>query len=185
MQHLIEYREGAQLILNDDYEKELVHGKGRSYGIELFASKTTGKFTGWAGYSLSWAHRTFDSLNGGREYFARYDRRHDLSLVGMYDLGGQYLVPKPDFSGFESLPAYTGRNELRMSAAFRVDLDLGYKFTIGKRLKCDAHLSMYNVLNRTQPNRVQRVWDSEKGAYSYEQKGLFGNITTASINFNL
>ena len=97
----------------------------------------------------------------------------------------QYLVPKPDFTGFETLPAYTGRNELRMSAAFRVDLDVQYKFAIGKRLKGDAHLSMYNVLNRTQPGRVDRVWDEQKQTYSYQQKGLFGNITTASVNFSL
>jgi hypothetical protein len=206
MQHLVEYREGAQLMLNDNYEQELVNGAGRSYGVEFFASKTSGRFTGWLGYSLSYAHRTFDSLNGGREYYARYDRRHDFSVVGMYDLNSrwsvssnivystgspftgqtsQYLVPKPDFTGVETLPAYTGRNELRMSACFRVDLDVQYKFALGKRLKGDAHLSMYNAMNRTQPGQVQRVWDEQKQTYTYQQKGLFGNITTASINFNL
>lgn len=206
LNHLIEYREGAQLVLNDDYEKELVRGKGRSYGVEFFASKTSGRFTGWIGYSLSYALRKFDSLNGGREYAARYDRRHDFSLVGMYDLSkrwsvsstvvyatgspftgqtSQYVVPRPDYTGFETLPAYTDRNALRLSASFRIDLDVQYKFSIGKHLKGDAHLSMYNALNRTQPGRVQRTWDEAKQAYVYQQKGLFGNVTTASINFNL
>ena len=206
LRHLTEYREGAQLLLNDNYERELVHGRGRSYGLELFAGKTSGRLSGWIGYSLSWAHRHFDSLNGGREYFARYDRRHDLSLVGAYELGkrwaissnvvyasgapftgqtSQYVVPKPDLSGFESLPAYTGRNELRLSASFRVDLDLQYKFSLGKRLHGDAHVSMYNAMNRTQPGRVERVWDAEKSSYIYQQKGLFGNITTLALNFSL
>ena len=72
-----------------------------------------------------------------------------------------------------------------MSASFRVDLDLQYRFSIGKRLKGDAHISMYNVLNRAQPDRVERVWNEAKGTYTYQQKGLFGNITTAAINFQL
>lgn len=206
MQHLIEYREGAQLVLNNDYEQELVRGKGRSYGIELFAGKTSGRFTGWLGYTLSFARRQFDSLNGGHEYFARYDRRHDFAAVGMYDISkrwavssnvvyatgspftgqsSQYLIPRPDFTGLEALPAYTDRNALRLSASFRIDIDLQYKFSLGKRFRGDAHLSMYNVLNRTQPSRVDRVWNEEKHTYVYQQKGLFGNITTATINIHL
>lgn len=206
MQHLTEYREGALLVGNNDYEKEMVQGKGKSYGLELFASKTTGKLTGWVGYTLSFSHRQFDELNKGKEYYSRFDRRHDISLVGMYDItkhwgistsvlyatgspftgqSGQYMIPKPDFSGFDILPAYTGRNELRMSAAFRIDLDLQYKFRIGKHLKGDAHLSVYNVMNRAQPHRVERAWNEQKQAYTYRQTGLFGTITTATINFNL
>lgn len=206
MQHLTEYREGALLVGNNDYEKEMVQGKGRSYGLELFASKTTGKLTGWIGYAFSFSHRKFDELNEGKEYYSRFDRRHDISFVGMYELSkhwaistsvlyatgtpftgqsSQYMVPKPDFSGFDILPAYSGRNELRMSASFRIDLDLQYKFRISKHLKGDAHLSIYNVMNRAQPHRVERVWSEKKQAYTYQQTGLFGTITTGSINFNL
>jgi hypothetical protein len=205
LRNLIEYREGALLILNKDYEKELVTGKGRSYGLELFATKTSGKFTGWVGYSLSYAKRQFDSLNKGKEYYARYDRRHDLSFVGMYDISkhwgfstnviystgapftgqtGQYVIPKPDFTGFEIMPTYTGRNELRLSDAFRVDMDLQYKFKLSKRINGDAHLSVYNLLNRAQPSNVQRVWDDKTSTYKYQQRGLFGAITAAAINLN-
>jgi hypothetical protein len=205
MRNLIEYKEGAMLVLNNDYEKELVHGKGRSYGLEVFANKTVGKFTGWVSYSLSYAHRKFDSLNKGKEYYAPYDRRHDLSFVGIYDFTkrwgisstvvyatgnpftgqtNQYVIPKPDFSGFEIMPAYSGRNELRLSSSFRIDLDLQYKFNIGKRIKADAHMSVYNLLNRTQPYNVTRVWDSAKGNFKYQQNGLFGVIPTATLNLN-
>ncbi len=206
MHNLIEYREGALLILNDNYEKELLKGEGHSYGIELFITKTSGRFTGWAGYSLSYAHRHFDSLNNGKEYYARYDRRHDFSLVGMYDITSkwsasstilyatgtpftgqlsQYMAPKPDLTGVELLPAYSGRNEMRLSSSFRIDLDVQYKFRLSKRIKGDAHLSIYNLLNRTQPGRVERIYNEQKGEYTYQQKGLFGTITTGTINFNL
>lgn len=206
MQHLSEYKEGAILLMNDKYEDELVQGKGRAYGLELFVSKPTGRFTGWAGYTWSVAQRQFDSLNGGKEYYARYDRRHQLSLVGMYDVAknwsvsttvvyatgspftgqtSQYLVPKPGFAGFETLPAYTGRNEMRMSAAFRTDVDVAYKFNISRRIKADAHLSVYNVFNRTQPHSVRRIYDEKSQTYKYQQRGLFGTITAASLNIHL
>jgi len=206
LRNVIEYKEGAQLIMNKDYEKELVSGKGNSYGMELFVSKTTGKFTGWLGYTFSYAKRRFDSLNNNQAYYARHDRRHDISLVGNYDIAkhwgaganitystgspftgqtGQYIVPGPGFRSFEALPTFTARNAMRLSSAFRIDLDLQYKFSIGKKLKGDMHLSVYNVLNRTQPNSVERVWDDNKKEYKYSQKGLFGTITAATLNFNL
>jgi len=206
MHHIVEYREGAQLVLNDDYEDELVHGTGRSYGVEFFLSKTTGRFTGWVGYTLSYANRKFDSLNKGQTYAARYDRRHDLSLVGMYELSkrwavstaivyatgspftgqtGQYAIPKPDLTGVEIVPIFSGRNAMRLSSSFRVDFDLQYRFVMLKRIRCDAHLSMYNAFNRAQPGRVTREWDEGSQSFVYRQKGLFGNITTLAINFNI
>jgi hypothetical protein len=205
LRNVVEYKEGALLVMNDEYEKELLRGKGRSYGLELFAGKTTGRFTGWVGYSLAYASRQFDSLNDGREYYARYDRRHDISVVALYNLykrwtintviqyatgtpftgqQSQYVVPKPDFTGVDILPVYTSRNALRLSSSFRIDLDLGYKFTLSKRIKGDAHFSVYNLLNRTQPYTVQRVYDQNKKTYVYEQKGLFGTIPSFSINLN-
>jgi hypothetical protein len=206
MKHLVEYKEGALLVLNDNYELELLHGHGNSYGLELFAGKTAGKISGWIGYALSYAKRNFDSLNNGNTYFARYDRRHDFSLVAMCEINnrlsvsgvvqyatgapftgqsGQYIVPKPDFTGFEILPAYTSRNALRLSSSFRIDFDLQYKFKIGNKISGNTHFSVYNVLNRTQPDQVKRVWDDKKQAYIYQQKGLFGVIPALSINFNL
>ncbi len=206
MRHLLEYREGAMPMMNNDYEKELVAGNGRSYGCELFINKTAGRFTGWVSYALSFAHRKFDSLNNGKEYFARYDRRHDFSLVGLFDINkrwsvgttvvyatgspftgqtDQYITPSPALTGFEILFAYTGRNAMRMSPSFRTDGDLQYKFKIGKHLKADAHLSVYNVFNRTQPGQVVRVWDDATGKYKYQQKGLFGTITALSLNLTI
>jgi hypothetical protein len=45
-----------------------------------------GRFSGWIGYTLSWTQLQFDSINFGRKYYARYDRRHDISVVGIYEL---------------------------------------------------------------------------------------------------
>ncbi|NQZ44415.1 MAG: hypothetical protein HRT65_08900 [Flavobacteriaceae bacterium] len=50
----------------------------------MLLRKKKGPFTGWLGYTLAWSQRQFDDLNQGRRFNARYDRRHDISLVGIY-----------------------------------------------------------------------------------------------------
>lgn len=206
LNNVMEYKEGAQLMLNSNFEQDIVSGKGKTYGIELLATRTAGRFTGWVGYTMSYARRYFDSLNNGQPFYARHDRRHDISFVGLMDISkhwsagttvvystgspftgqtGQYVIPAPGFSGFDAMPVYTTRNAMRLSASFRVDASLQYKFTIGNKLKGDVQLSVYNILNRTQPSNVERVWDANKKEYKYRQTGLFGTITAGAININI
>ena len=68
------------------WENNVTAGKGWSYGVEFLVRKEVGKFTGWIGYTLSWTKQQFDELNFGEPFFARYDRRHDVSIVLMYSL---------------------------------------------------------------------------------------------------
>ncbi len=84
MKNQVEYAEGYTPSLKDP-EQEFVFGKGWSYGAEFLVNKVKGKFTGWIGYTLSWTWRKFAQLNNGEKYPARYDRRHDLSVVGNYE----------------------------------------------------------------------------------------------------
>jgi hypothetical protein len=94
MNNIISYKEGASFLLVDDFEgaeeinweDNVTDGKGKSYGAELLIQRKFGKLTGWIGYTLSWTKLQFDKLNNGKEYFARYDRRHDISLVGIYKI---------------------------------------------------------------------------------------------------
>ncbi|MEO6916353.1 MAG: TonB-dependent receptor, partial [Chitinophagaceae bacterium] len=67
MLNQIEYREGYTPSLIDP-EEEFVFGKGWSYGAEFFVNKAKGRFTGWAGYTLSWTWRKFPQINGGEKY---------------------------------------------------------------------------------------------------------------------
>jgi hypothetical protein len=83
MYNLIEYREGARLLLNDNFERELLNGDGRSFGVEWFLRKETGKLTGWLSYTWSKTERQFAQLNGGRPYPDRFDRCHAISAVGV------------------------------------------------------------------------------------------------------
>ncbi len=92
--NVIGYKEGASFLLIDDpnsadqvsWEDNITRGQGWSYGVEVLLQRKVGKFSGWLGYTLSWTQLQFDELNFGRKYYARYDRRHDISLVGIYHL---------------------------------------------------------------------------------------------------
>ncbi|MCX6253664.1 MAG: TonB-dependent receptor [Bacteroidia bacterium] len=94
MDHVIGYKEGASFITFDEpnsaidinWEDNVTAGKAWSYGVEFLLQKKEGKLTGWIGYTLSWTQMQFDSLNFGKKYFARYDRRHDISVVATYKL---------------------------------------------------------------------------------------------------
>ncbi|MFD1144891.1 TonB-dependent receptor domain-containing protein [Larkinella insperata] len=94
MNSIINYREGASFLLVNDptsanqvrWEDNVTAGRGWSYGGEFLLQKKAGRFTGWTGYTLSWTQWQFPELNFGRKFFPRYDRRHDISLVGIYEL---------------------------------------------------------------------------------------------------
>ena len=86
MTNLLEYRPGVILQSGSgkSWEELTVAGKGLNYGTEIMVEKSTGRFTGWAGYSLSWAKRKFNEINNGRYFPFKHDRRHDLSLLANY-----------------------------------------------------------------------------------------------------
>lgn len=94
MINVLGYKEGASFLQLDEpgssagisWENNVTAGRAWSYGVEFLLEKKAGKLTGWIGYTLSWTQMQFDSLNFGKKYYARYDRRHDLSVVGIYKI---------------------------------------------------------------------------------------------------
>jgi hypothetical protein len=93
MKRILSYREGANFLgisgenANDvSWQDNVTSGKGWSYGSEFLIQKKSGKLSGWVGYTLSWIYWKFPELNNGRTFYPRYDRRHDLSVVGIYEL---------------------------------------------------------------------------------------------------
>lgn len=95
MKNVLNYKEGSTFLnvvdnsnaeAQNDWQTKVVSGTGLSYGAEFLIQKKVGKFTGWIGYTLSWTWLQFDSLNFGERFPARYDRRHDISVVGIYKI---------------------------------------------------------------------------------------------------
>lgn len=168
LQNQLEYREGfAPGPSNRDLEYEFVSGSGRSYGIEFFLRKNYGKLQGWFGYTLSRTTRTFPDLNEGMMFPARYDRRHDLSVVGSYKLndrwtfGGSYVYGTGEAT---TLPVrryyiegtvnyqYGDRNSFRMEPTHRLDLSATLAARKKwKNIESSWTFSVYNVYGRRNP----------------------------------
>lgn len=204
MHHQIEYREGYTPTI-DDPEKDFVFGNGEAYGLELFVNKKKGRFTGWLGYTLAWTWRQFPDLNDGKRYPAKYDRRHDLSVVGTYDLnkhwsfsgvfiygsGNTTTLPE-NFYFMETtlVQGYGSINSYRMQAYHRLDLSAIYTRTPKKpnrRFKSSWAFSIYNVYNRKNPYFI--YFDQQGSALngtlqvSAKQVSLFPILPSVTYNF--
>ncbi len=84
--NVIDYRDGVSYMsATGDWEEMITVGDGRSYGVEAMVQKRLGATTGWVSYTWSKAFRQYDrlggELNGGREFYALNDRRHNVSVV--------------------------------------------------------------------------------------------------------
>jgi len=203
MRNQIEYGEGYTPSLNDP-EDDFVFGRGWSYGAEVFINKTRGRLTGWIGYTLSWTWRKFEALNDGEKYPAKYDRRHDLSVVASYEFSDRWK-----FSGVfvfgsgnaTTLPErfyivdgvltqeYSKVNQYRMPSYHRLDLSATYtpKKKPNRRLEQSWVFSIYNTYSRLNPYFI--YFDQTGSAYdgSLEinalQVSLFPIIPAVTWNF--
>jgi hypothetical protein len=188
MQDISFYKEGASFLLIDNpegaqginWEKNITQGKGWSYGSEFLLQKEKGKWSGWIGYTLSWTYVQFDSINFGKKFFPRYDRRHDISIVNIYKFndriklsctwvygtGNAITLPVAQYDAAPHNPAqidnfsqynfigfrndYGEKNSFRMAPYHR--LDVGIQFTkVKKRYTRTFELSFYNAYNRWNP----------------------------------
>ncbi len=85
----VELRNGGSFFGNSNLDHEFAFGRGWAYGGELLVEKKEGRLTGWVAYTLSWAWRRFnlEPFAAPEQTFPfRFDRRHDLSVVAMYDI---------------------------------------------------------------------------------------------------
>jgi hypothetical protein len=93
MRGLVSYREGAAFTTPfDDWQELVVTGDGTSRGLEVFVQHRAERLTTWLGYTLAKTDRQFDALNNGETFPFRYDRRHDVSAVALYQLSRPFDV---------------------------------------------------------------------------------------------
>lgn len=203
MNNQIEYGEGYTPSLKDP-ESEFVFGKGWSYGSEFFVNKTRGRLTGWIGYTISYTWRKFPDLNEGEKYPAKYDRRHDLSMVGMYQISPKWKASAVFVYGTgnaTTLPErfyvvsgvltqeYGKMNTYRLPAYHRMDLSATYtpKKKAGQKWEQNWVFSVYNLYSRLNPYFI--YFDQEGSPYSGEmtiqakQVSLFPVIPAVTWNF--
>ena len=170
LQNQIDYADRSLLFLNPRFEKDLLFGKGRAYGVELYIKKNKGKLTGWVSYTLARTERQVESLNGGNWYPTRFDRTHTLNVVTQYELNKKWSfganlalisgVPyslAPQQGIYENFTyGITGagvRGNIRLPLYNRLDISAtkkNKKALFGKG-ESEWVFSVYNLTNRRNP----------------------------------
>lgn len=204
MNDLLDYKIGAQLILNDNLETELLQGQGKAYGVEFLVKKTKGRLNGYLGYTYSRALIRLNSLineeqvNNGNFFPANFDKPHDFSLISnyrftkrisasanlTYQTGRPVTYPTGKFVfANEDLVVYSDRNQFRIPDYYR--LDLGVNIEGNHKRKKVGHsfvnISVYNVLGRNNPYSVFFV--NEEGRIKAYKTSIF-SIPVPTITYN-
>ncbi len=196
MQHLIDYRNGADLQLNPTVESLLLFGRGWSYGAEFLVKKKYGAVTGWIGYTLSKTQEQFPEINNGTPFSARQDRTHDISIVviynysntwtfsatWVYNTGNAVTFPSGNYMIEGRLvPYYTERNGYRMPAYHRLDLSATYTINA----KSNLNFSLYNAYNRANAYSINfRQNRTDPTKTEAVQITIFPIIPSVTYNFN-
>ena len=199
MRNQIDYRNGANLILNNKVEAQLVFGKGWGYGAEFLIRKKYGKLTGWISYTLSKTKRQFPDINSGNVFLAKQDRPSNLAIVGMFEFN-----PKLTFSAtwiyisgnvvtFPSgrylidgniVPYYTERNGYRMPDYHRLDIGLTWQRKKTERFESNWNFSVYNVYGRSNAYAINFQQDpNDPTKMQAVQLSLFRFVPAITYNF--
>lgn len=174
MNRILAFLEGTEGF--EDWEENVVPGEGEAYGTEWQLRKRQGRLTGWLSYTLSKSVRQFDELNLGRVYPFRYDRRHNLQIAGIFKLspkvhlsatwgyasGFALTLPLVKFTSLvpgevippDGIPDVLDperKNNVRMPAYHRLDLNVHYEWQKGERFKHHLNVGVYNAYNRNNP----------------------------------
>lgn len=177
MNNLVEYKDGAQLLLNEMLSTELINGEGRAYGLELMIRKKSGRWNGWLSYTYSRSFRRVrgnyedEVINAGNWFPANFDKPHDLTLVSnhllhpkwnfsfnyTYSTGRPATLPQSQFViGEVIVPFYPERNADRVPDYHRLDLSITFNPNAGKKSNWTDSwtFAIYNLYGRKNPYSV-------------------------------
>lgn len=201
----IQYKNGADLIFNENIETELIITGARAYGLELYAKKKTGKLKGWISYTLSRAESRISEFSERRYVVENHDKTHDFSTSWsmnlskrwstsanfVYNSGIPVTLPtdKYQFEG-NLVPHFQFRNNARLPDYHRLDLSLKWEGTEfrknGKRRKNNDYwiLTIYNVYARKNAySYFFRESPTDPGVAQVVKYSIFGTIIP-SLTYN-
>lgn len=205
VQNLLEYKSGADLLVNEVLETDIINAEGRSYGVELQVRKRSGKLTGWLSYTYSRSEvrtpGTFleEQINSGSYYPSNFDQPHNLSLVSNYkvnrrinfSVNSTYHTGRPttlpfaqyQFNG-QVLPFFTERNQYRIPYYLRFDLavNLEGNHKVNKVAHGSWTFAVYNLLGRNNAFSVY-TQAGDNGAEVYQLSIFSQPIPTITYNF--
>ncbi len=203
----IDYIDGADLIANNAIEQVVLNGRARSYGLEVLFRKNTGKLSGWISYTLSRAEQQTKGrapnetgINNGDWYLSGYDKLHNLSVTGSYELspkwsfgaifalqsGQPVTYPNGQYQyGDIIIPSYGGRNESRVPAYHHLDVSATYTPKPEKKKGWQGEwvFSIYNLYNRMNAASITFRQNEDTGANEAVRLSIFGIIPSVTYNF--
>ncbi|MBW1295704.1 TonB-dependent receptor [Aquimarina litoralis] len=202
--NIVDFKTGAEILLNENIETEVLQGNGKSYGVEFLLKKKKGKLYGWLGYTYSRSFIQLDSdfreerVNGGEFFPSNFDKPHDFSLVAnyrftkrfslatnfVYQTGRPVTFPVGSFTfNGSDFTVFSDRNKFRIPDFYR--LDLGFNIEGNHKKNKVGHsfwtISIYNVLGRNNPFSVFFV--TEEGEVKALQTSIF-SVPVPSITYN-
>ena len=207
MQNQVAFKQGTHLLQQTNIDKQLIFGKGWSYGVEMLVKKRSGRYNGWISYTLSWTNQQFPDLNFGKVFPFKYDKRHDLKAVAIYNLskkwsfsadfvfasGNVVTLPEGRVNVYEGgdlyngvFDIYTSRNNYRLGNYHRLDITAAYKYKssfFDKNYDGEFVLSIYNVYNHLNPYFVYVSVDEKTHKPYAKQVSLLPIIPSISFNF--
>lgn len=177
IKNTLDFKDGAELILNQNLETELLQGDGLSYGFETSLFKNEGRLTGNVNYTYSRAFRQIESeiigrsINNGKRYSANFDQPHIVNLSWKYNVSTRHFftgtftyhtgrpvtIPLSAFNVENQTVAYfSGRNGYRIPDYHRLDLALVIEGNHKKtnKIKGTWVISVYNVYGRKNPYSI-------------------------------
>lgn len=207
LKNVLDYKGGAQLLLNEHLETDVLNGEGKAYGIEFMVQKKNGKLTGWANYTYSRILHKIDSefsvekVNNGEYFPANYDKPHEFKFVSnykfsrrlnissnfFYSTGRPFTAPVAYFKFNDSYRVYySERNSMRMDDYIRLDFaaTLNGNLVKNKLNHSSWTFAVYNVLGRKNPYSIYFRTEGEK-VQGYKMS-IFGQpIYTITYNFKI
>lgn len=199
LQNVTDYKDGANVLLNEHIESYILQGEGRSRGGEFYLKKKSGKITGWLSYTLSKSENKIPHINGHQWYPSKIDKTHDISIVANYQFsdklslsatwvyytGNAVTFPSGKYE-YEGVirPYYTERNGYRMPDYHRLDLNLHLVGASTKRFQSSWDFSLYNGYNRYNAYIISfRESEEDPNITEAVKLSLFGIIPSVTWNF--
>lgn len=193
--HVVDYKDNADVFLNNRIEEQVETGSAKGYGVELYVAKQSGRFTGWLSYTFARAHNRMSGIDKGAEYPSIYDRPHNLRLflnynpskrwslssTFAYTSGMNLTLPIGEYHYDGSLfYVYSSRNGYRAPAFHQLDLSATYHWRRGS-----LTFSMVNVYNR---KNVFSIYAGRDEGYSLALSKaykiyLYGFVPSLSYHF--
>ncbi|HRX28222.1 MAG TPA: TonB-dependent receptor plug domain-containing protein [Saprospiraceae bacterium] len=154
-------------VVNDsDWDRHIVNGTGKSYGVEFYFNKAVGRTNFDLNYTFQKSLRQFDNINQDNEFTFRYNRNHNIkfslnrkltenalfNMIYNYSSGNYVTVPSSDIiivgSGSNTYvqKIYKGLNNEQLPNYHRLDLGFSFfnKMKFGRQ---KLFLGVYNIFN--------------------------------------